>query len=213
MRARFDAILGRVADLASWAAASSREELARQAATSLYHATTAVAMAWEAQRSGDARRLLLADDLVLRHRLSARDPLAREPAPRLFSAGFCPKSLCVATRFRRSADAGACACTILSRLRQQIRRAPRLAARGDRFARKRDHGAACRPTQPQRTGGSGISGRVDLFTYDKRFSHMQKFKVSVSAPARQAYSAYLRRAICPAVNEEAVSELPKRPLT
>ena len=80
LRARFDVTLGRVADLASWAAASSREELARQAATSLYDATTAVAMAWEAQRSGDARRLLLAD-LVLRHRLSARDPLAREPDP------------------------------------------------------------------------------------------------------------------------------------
>ena len=42
--------------------------------------STAVAMAWEAQRSGDARRLALAD-LVLRHRLSARDPLAQQPDP------------------------------------------------------------------------------------------------------------------------------------
>ncbi|MBK5103780.1 MAG: acyl-CoA dehydrogenase family protein [Burkholderiales bacterium] len=78
MRARFDTVLGRVADLASWAAATPREDVARQAASALYHATTAAAMAWEAQRSGDARRLLLAD-LVLRHRLGARDPLAREP--------------------------------------------------------------------------------------------------------------------------------------
>lgn len=80
LRARFNTILGRVADLASWAATTSHEELARQVASALYDATTAVAMAWEAQRTGDARRLLLAD-LVLRHRLSARDPLAREPDP------------------------------------------------------------------------------------------------------------------------------------
>jgi acyl-CoA dehydrogenase len=78
MRTRFDTILGRVTDLASWAAATPREDFARQAASALYDATTAAAMAWEAQRSGDARRLLLAD-LVLRHRLGARDPLAQEP--------------------------------------------------------------------------------------------------------------------------------------
>ena len=80
LRKRFDSTLGRVAELANWAAAAPREELARQAASALYDATTAVAMAWEAERSGDARRLLLAD-LVLRHRLSARDPLARETDP------------------------------------------------------------------------------------------------------------------------------------
>lgn len=81
LRQRFDGILGRVADLATWAAAAApREALARQAASALYDATTAVAMAWEAERTGDARRLLLAD-LVLRHRLSARDPLAQEPDP------------------------------------------------------------------------------------------------------------------------------------
>ncbi len=78
LRARFDSTLDRVAGLASWAAATSGEDHARQAASALYNATTAVAMAWEAERSGDARRLLLAD-LVLRHRLGARDPLAQEP--------------------------------------------------------------------------------------------------------------------------------------
>ena len=80
LRARFDATLGRVTELANWAAASQREELARQAATALYDATTAVGMAWEAQQTGDARRLVLAD-LVLRHRLAARDPLGREADP------------------------------------------------------------------------------------------------------------------------------------
>jgi hypothetical protein len=78
MRARFDAVLGRAAELASWAAATPREDFARQAASALYNASTAAAMAWEAQRTGDARRLLLAD-LVLRHRMGARDPLAHEP--------------------------------------------------------------------------------------------------------------------------------------
>jgi acyl-CoA dehydrogenase len=77
-RRRYDAVLARVAELASWAAATQREDHARQAASALYHATTAVAMAWEAAQSGDARRLLLAD-LVLSHRLGARDALAQEP--------------------------------------------------------------------------------------------------------------------------------------
>jgi len=50
--------------------------LARQAASALYHLTSAVAMAEEAHAvPGDTRRLLLAK-LVLEHRLLARDPLA-----------------------------------------------------------------------------------------------------------------------------------------
>ena len=49
---------------------------ARQAASALYHITSAVLMTSEAARPGaDARRALLAR-LVLEHRLSARDPLA-----------------------------------------------------------------------------------------------------------------------------------------
>ena len=49
---------------------------ARRAASGLYHATSAVLMAWEATRpSIDARRALLSR-LVLDHRLSAPDPLA-----------------------------------------------------------------------------------------------------------------------------------------
>jgi acyl-CoA dehydrogenase len=60
------------------AAAPALEADARQAASALYHATSAVVMTWEASRpGGDGRRALLAR-LVLEHRLSAQDPL--EPA-------------------------------------------------------------------------------------------------------------------------------------
>ena len=48
---------------------------ARQAASALYHLCTAIAMAWEAGRTGSARRMRLAQ-LVLRHRLMPQDPLA-----------------------------------------------------------------------------------------------------------------------------------------
>jgi alkylation response protein AidB-like acyl-CoA dehydrogenase len=58
-------------------AAAGRPELARQAASALYHATSAAAMAWEAARIGAPARLALAR-LVLRHRLLARDPLTAE---------------------------------------------------------------------------------------------------------------------------------------
>jgi len=57
------------------AAESSLEASARQAASSLYHVTSAILMMWEAARPGsDARRALYAR-LVLEHRLSAQDPL------------------------------------------------------------------------------------------------------------------------------------------
>ena len=57
------------------AAAPELEANARQAASGLYHVTTAILMSWEAAQPGrDARRALYAR-LVLEHRLSARDPL------------------------------------------------------------------------------------------------------------------------------------------
>ena len=57
------------------AAAAALEAHARRAASSLYHATSAVLMTWEASRPAvDARRALLAR-LILEHRLSAQDPL------------------------------------------------------------------------------------------------------------------------------------------
>jgi acyl-CoA dehydrogenase len=55
-------------------AAQRDQALARQAASALYHLTSACAMAWEARRLGDAERLALAR-LVLRHRVLPRDPL------------------------------------------------------------------------------------------------------------------------------------------
>jgi alkylation response protein AidB-like acyl-CoA dehydrogenase len=57
----------------------------RQAVTALYHATSAILMAWEgvrlAETKRDARRLLWAR-LVLDHKLTARDPFARGNATR-----------------------------------------------------------------------------------------------------------------------------------
>jgi alkylation response protein AidB-like acyl-CoA dehydrogenase len=55
--------------------AQDNPALARQAASALYHLTSAAAMAWEAARLGDAERLHLAS-AVLRHRVLPRDPLA-----------------------------------------------------------------------------------------------------------------------------------------
>jgi hypothetical protein len=53
--------------------------LARQAASALYHVTSAAALAWEAERAGLPHRLALAR-MVLRHRVLPRDPLdARDP--------------------------------------------------------------------------------------------------------------------------------------
>src|SRR3954454_194018 len=58
------------------AAEPSQEEHARQAASALYHAASAILLAWEGTQPGvDARRALLAR-FVLEHRLTARDPLA-----------------------------------------------------------------------------------------------------------------------------------------
>jgi acyl-CoA dehydrogenase len=71
------ALAGHVAE-----ARDAGEALARQAASALYHVTTASAMAWEAGRLRSARRMQLAQ-LVLRQRVLPQDPLggdAAEPA-------------------------------------------------------------------------------------------------------------------------------------
>ena len=58
------------------AAEPDAEATARLAASALYHATSAILLAWEGSQPGvDARRALLAR-FVLEHRLTARDPLA-----------------------------------------------------------------------------------------------------------------------------------------
>lgn len=73
-------LLDRAAALAM--RAQENPALARQAASALYHLTSAAAMAWEAARLEDAERLDLAR-LVIRHRVLPRDPLAEadEPVP------------------------------------------------------------------------------------------------------------------------------------
>ncbi|GGG48445.1 oxidoreductase [Caldovatus sediminis] len=60
-------------------AAQRDHALARQAASALYHVTSAAAMAWEAARLRDGQRLALAR-MALRHRALPRDPLAAEDA-------------------------------------------------------------------------------------------------------------------------------------
>jgi hypothetical protein len=61
-------------------AGKAGDHQARQAASALYHATTATAMAWEAGRIGCARRMRLAQ-WTLRVRLLPADPLAADAQP------------------------------------------------------------------------------------------------------------------------------------
>jgi hypothetical protein len=67
--------LARAATFAERVAGQGAEPLARQAASGLYHATSAITLAWEAEQAGLPHRRALAQ-LVLLHRLSPRDPLA-----------------------------------------------------------------------------------------------------------------------------------------
>jgi hypothetical protein len=55
------------------------EILTRQAASALYHVTSAAAMAWEAGQLQDPDRLVLAR-MVLVHRVLPRDPLQADAA-------------------------------------------------------------------------------------------------------------------------------------
>ncbi|KJK23156.1 isovaleryl-CoA dehydrogenase [Burkholderiaceae bacterium 16] len=73
--ARANTLAGRAAE-----AGADGDVLARQAASALYHVTSAVAMAWEAGRIGSVRRMRLAQ-LVLLHRVLPQDPLAGEAEP------------------------------------------------------------------------------------------------------------------------------------
>ena len=81
-RGAFTAAIARAATLAARAAEAGADGdvLARQAASGLYHVTSAVAMAWEAGRIGSVRRMRLAQ-LVLLHRVLPQDPLAGEAEP------------------------------------------------------------------------------------------------------------------------------------
>ena len=57
--------------------ARGRTQETRQAASALYHVTSAAALAWEGARLGDPARRAMAE-MVLRHRVLPRDPLAAE---------------------------------------------------------------------------------------------------------------------------------------
>jgi acyl-CoA dehydrogenase len=92
-RNRLHLALARTLDFAERVtAAPALEANARQAASALYHVSSAILMTWEAAQPGtDARRALYAR-FVLDHRLSAQDPLApeigdweREAAEMIFS--------------------------------------------------------------------------------------------------------------------------------
>jgi len=73
--------LDRAVALADRVATLRQEELARQAATALYDATSAILLGWEgAQPHADARRVLLAR-FVLTHKLLPADPLAPQHSP------------------------------------------------------------------------------------------------------------------------------------
>ncbi len=82
-RTAFQTTLARVLALAGATAGAplgSADASARQVASALYHATTAVAMAWEAGRCASAQRMRLAQ-AVLRLRLQPQDPLAIDAEP------------------------------------------------------------------------------------------------------------------------------------
>ena len=74
VRQRILGLVEQVEALADDTARSGNEAMARQAASALYHLTSAIAMGWEAGRTGSLRRMLLAQ-LVLCHRLLPQDPL------------------------------------------------------------------------------------------------------------------------------------------
>ncbi|WP_304304752.1 acyl-CoA dehydrogenase family protein [Pseudacidovorax intermedius] len=72
--------MDRACVLAETATQDGGDVLARQAASALYHCTSATAMAWEAVRTGSADRLRWAQ-LALLHRVLPRDPLAPDALP------------------------------------------------------------------------------------------------------------------------------------
>jgi len=75
-RMRLDATIDKVTAFATEVASrAENEDWARLAAGALYHATSAVLMAWEASRANNGKRLLLSR-MILEHRLTPEDPMA-----------------------------------------------------------------------------------------------------------------------------------------
>lgn len=74
-----NALAGAVA-LAGTAAQEGGDVIARQAASALYHVSSAIGMSWEGARGGSAQRIEWAQ-LVLLHRVLPRDPLIPNVVP------------------------------------------------------------------------------------------------------------------------------------
>jgi hypothetical protein len=73
----FGDTLARACERAAAAADTRSDALARQAASALYHITSAIGLAHEAAKAGLPHRRALAQ-MVLTHRLLPRDPLAAD---------------------------------------------------------------------------------------------------------------------------------------
>jgi len=91
-QARLLGLVDQASALALAATEREHEALTRQAASALYHLTAAAAMGWEASRSGSARRMLMAQ-LVLLHRVLPHDPLQGPTATIDLSPLFEPSSV------------------------------------------------------------------------------------------------------------------------
>jgi acyl-CoA dehydrogenase len=76
---RLQASVERALAFADRVARGDEQAEARRAASALYHAASAVLLAWEGTRGADARRALMAR-CVLEHRLAPRDPLGSSDA-------------------------------------------------------------------------------------------------------------------------------------
>ena len=74
-RSTLRGLIERASDFAQSAAEQAGAPESRQATGALYHAASAALMTWEASRTGDGKRLILAR-LVADHRLRPSDPLA-----------------------------------------------------------------------------------------------------------------------------------------
>ncbi len=83
--AAISAAMDRASALAMTAAREGGEVLSRQAASALYHCTSAAAMAWEAAQTGSRDRMRWAQ-LTLLHRVLPRDPLSPDVLPEAWTA-------------------------------------------------------------------------------------------------------------------------------
>lgn len=77
LQSRLAALLSRAVAAVDAAAGAAADDCARAVASGLYHATSACLLAAEGALLGDAKRTALAE-LVIRHKLTPRDPLASE---------------------------------------------------------------------------------------------------------------------------------------